>query len=164
MINKIFVLLVTLFLNSSCNKSTKIINQIDNDSNLIFNSAKELIENYDSCITELSDTSTSTIHLKRVFCTISNDNVNLLKTDDFHSTFKLINKGYKIKLDAENYYRIFFEHSAIEHIAGFNRFGVLYNKQEYTVKKVFSLNLNNIDTLKTISDYFHIVKISEYAE
>ncbi len=158
------MLIFVLLLNLSCNRTNEIINQIDNDSNIIFNSAKELVDNYGMCISDLSDTSTSTVYLKRVFCTISIDNAKSLKKSDFTSTFELINKGYKIKLDAENYYRIFFEHSAIEHVAGFNRYGVLYNKQEYVVKNVFSLNLNNIDTLKKISNNFHIVKIGEYAE
>lgn len=161
---KISILISVLLLSLSCNRTGEIINQIDNDSNVIFNSAKELVASYDLCISALSDTLSSTDNLKRVFCTINMDNAKSLKTNQFPSTIELLSKGYIIKLDAENYYRIFFEHSAIEHVAGFDRYGVLYHKQEYEVKNIFSLNLNSLDTLKKISDNFYIIKVGEYAE
>lgn len=147
--------------NSTKNES---ITQLENDFQTIKTSQLELIENYDLCLSLFSEKSQSSDGYKRVFCEITANNSNQISELNLIKTKQLIDKGYKIKIDAKNHYRIFYQYATKEYIAGIIRYGLIFTDIVSVKDSVYSLNLSGIDTLKQMELKSYIVEINEYAE
>jgi hypothetical protein len=149
----------------SCNSDEKdIIRQIDQDFSIIKDSQNEIIDNFEYCLSNFSDSLGVVDNKQRIFCNLSKDDSEHLGQMNLLKTKSLINSGYEISVDVKNSYRFFYKYKTVGYIAGVIKYGLLYSDIQKVNSEVYSLRLEPYETLKTIDSDNLIIKINEYAE
>jgi len=158
-----FILIVFIFY--SCNTTKReAITQLGKDFLIIKESQSELVKNYDKCLSVFAHRSEVSDGYKRVFCNLSYSQSAQLEELNLIMTKRLIDMGYKISLDAVNYYRVFYQIDTKEYIAGILRYGILYSNITFKKDSIYSLDFGKIDTLKQVDTYNNIIEVNEYFE
>jgi len=162
------VLKIVVFLSliQSCKSEGKVVNEIMNDSSLINGSVKELINNYDTCISIFDDKRYEPNEARKIIYQVYIRKLDIPKIDTLGliKTSALLKKGYRIKIYTYNPYSIFYEKDIKESTWDIEKYSVWYKHRLNNSTRINEIDTSNIKILKSINKEISIVKIVEHSE